>query len=72
MFYTRIVVDVEGICTAVMSTIDEDTGASQPFMEDLGTYEGARNGSIVLIFNDIYGGTYTHVVLGEAIVPRTR
>ena len=41
-------------------------------MEDLGTYEGARNGSIVLIFNDIYGGTYTHMVLGEAIVPRTR
>ena len=65
--YTRIVVDVEGAHTAVTSKIDYGTEESHAFKEDSGTYGDAQNGSIVLIFNDNYGGAYTHVVLGEAI-----
>jgi hypothetical protein len=70
-FYTRIAVDAEGVYTAVTSTLDYDSGSGQPFKEDSGTYAGAHNGSVVLIFNDNYGGTATHVILGEAIIRHT-
>ena len=70
-FFTRIAVDAEGIYNAVTSTINYDSEGGEPFREDSGTYEGAQSGSVLVIFNDNYGGTYTHVVLGEAIVRHT-
>lgn len=66
-YYTRIVVNPDSQYTAVTATDGYDDVGGSIIYEGTGEYENAHNGSIVVIFNDNYGGTETYIVVGEVI-----
>jgi hypothetical protein len=65
-YYTRIVVNAGGQYSAVTATGNYDDNGGTVIFDGEGEYENANNGSIVVIFQDNYGGTATYNMVGEA------
>lgn len=64
-YFTRIKVNADGSYEAVTATGDFDTGGGKVIHTKTGQYENANEGSIVIGFNDNYGGTETYVLVEE-------
>jgi hypothetical protein len=64
-YYSRIVVNADGKYTTATATGDYDDNGGSVVFEGEGEYENANNGSILVIFQDNYGGTDAYNVVGE-------
>lgn len=66
-YYTHITVTPDSQFTAITTKNGYDDGGGEIVYEGTGEYENAENGSIVVVFQDNYGGLDTYVVVGEVI-----
>jgi len=66
-YYTRFTVNADGTYTTATSTGNYDINGGALLYESTDYFENADSGSILVLFNDNYGGTETNVLVGEVV-----